>query len=634
LFLSGTSMSETIKHECGIALIRLRKPYQYYIDKYGTPLYGLNKLYVLMEKQKNRGQDGAGVVALRLDMPAGQKYFNRERSIEEDALREIFQHIQGKFAAVENPENLRDANWLKNNVAYTGELLLGHLRYGTHGENSREKCHPFLRQNNWMTRNLIMAGNFNMTNTKQMFDQLVEIGQHPKEQSDTVTVLEKVGHFLDEEIQRLFRKYKKKDYSRKAITEKIIEKLEPQKFLKKAALDFDGGYVMVGLIGHGDAFVLRDPNGIRPAFYYEDEEIVVAASERPAIQTAMGISIEQIKELNPGNALIIKKDGLVEERKIQEPGEKLSCSFERIYFSRGNDIDIYKERKQLGYLMAKMTLEAIDYNVKDAVFSFIPNTAETAFYGLIKGLEDAVNEKKIEQLQNSNDVDEIKNILADKIRIEKIAIKDAKLRTFITQDESRNELVSHVYDVTYGVVKKGVDTLVVIDDSIVRGTTLKESIIANLDRLSPKKIIVLSTAPQIRYPDCYGIDMSKMGNFIAFKALLALLKESNQEALLTEVYELCKTENKKPAPENEVKKLYSTFTAVEISKKIAALVTHKNITAEVEVIYQTIEQLHQACPNHKGDWYFTGNYPTKGGNRVANQAFINYMEGRGNERAY
>jgi len=587
-----------------------------------------------MEKQKNRGQDGAGVVALRLDMPAGEKYFNRIRSVEEDALSEIFKQIQEKFAAVEETENLRNADWLKRNVSYTGELLLGHLRYGTHGENSIEKCHPFLRQNNWMTRNLIMAGNFNMTNTKQLFDQLVEIGQHPKEQSDTVTVLEKVGHFLDEEIQRMFRKYKKRDYSRKEITDRIIQKLEPQKFLKKAAADFDGGYVMVGLIGHGDAFVLRDPNGIRPAYYYEDEEIVMAASERPALQTALGVSVEQIQELNPGNALIIKKHGLVEERKIQEPAEKLSCSFERIYFSRGNDIDIYKERKELGYLMAKMVLDAIDYKVNDAVFSFIPNTAEVAFYGLMQGLENAVNEKKINQLQRITDATEIKNILEDKIRVEKIAIKDAKLRTFITQDESRNELVSHVYDVTYGVVKKGVDTLVVIDDSIVRGTTLKESIIENLDRLSPKKIIVLSTAPQIRYPDCYGIDMSKMGNFIAFKALLALLKDNNKETILQDVYKLCVAENKKPKPENKVKLLYDTFTAEEISIKIAALVTNPNIKAEVEVIYQTIEQLHQACPNHKGDWYFTGNYPTAGGNRVANRAFINFIEGRGNERAY
>jgi len=626
-------MSEQIKHECGIAFIRLLKPLQFYIDKYGTPLYGLNKLHVLMEKQKNRGQDGAGLVALKLDMPAGQKYFNRLRSNNRNAINKIFKNIHKKFSGIKK-KHLHNAGWLKNNVSYTGEVLLGHLRYGTHGKNAIEQCHPFLRQNNWMTRNLVMAGNFNMTNTNELFDQLVDIGQHPKEESDTVTILEKVGHFLDEEIQVLFKKYKADGCSRKEITENIIQHLEPQNFLRRAAQDFDGGYVMAGIIGHGDAFVLRDPNGIRPAFYYKDDELVMVASERPAIQTAAGAAIEQIEELTPGAALIVKKNGLIEEREILPAAKRKACSFERIYFSRGNDVDIYKERKQLGYLMAPSVLEAINYQVDKAVFSFIPNTAEVAFYGLVKGLEEHLNTTKITALKKAQDEESIKAILNHKIRIDKIAIKDAKLRTFITQDKGRNEIVSHVYDVTYGVVKKDIDTLIIIDDSIVRGTTLRESIIANLDRLSPKKIIVLSTAPQIRYPDCYGIDMSKMGDFIAFKAALHILKEQENTALLNDIYTKCLKENEKPEPNNKVKLLYESISPEAISKSVAKLVTASHIKSEVQVIYQSIENLHQACPNHLGDWYFTGNYPTIGGNRVANQAFINYMEGRGNVRAY
>jgi len=626
-------MSEQIKHECGIAFIRLLKPLQFYIDKYGTPLYGLNKLYVLMEKQKNRGQDGAGIVALKLDMPAGQKYFNRLRSNNRNAINKIFKSVHKKFAGVKK-KHLNNASWLKNNVSYTGEVLLGHLRYGTHGKNAIEQCHPFLRQNNWMTRNLVMAGNFNMTNTVDLFDQLIAIGQHPKEESDTVTILEKMGHFLDEEVQILFRKYKDAGCNRKEITENIIKDLEPQNFLKRAARDFDGGYVMAGIVGHGDAFVLRDPNGIRPAYYYKDEELVVVASERPAIQTATRANIEQIEELTPGAALIVKKSGLIEEREILPAAKRTACSFERIYFSRGNDVDIYQERKKLGYLMAPSVLKAIDYKVEDAVFSFIPNTAEVAFYGLLKGLEEHLNETKIKTLQNASDEESIKAILNHKIRVDKIAIKDAKLRTFISQDEGRNAMVSHVYDVTYGVVKKGIDALVVIDDSIVRGTTLRESIISNLDRLAPKKIIVLSTAPQIRYPDCYGIDMSKMGNFIAFKAALHVLKEQQQMEVLDEVYQLCLAENQKEQPANKVKLLYDSLPIETISNAVAALVTASHIKAEVQVIYQSIDDLHLACPNNLGDWYFTGNYPTIGGNRVANQAFINYIEGRGNVRAY
>jgi len=626
-------MSDQIKHECGIAFIRLLKPLQFYIDKYGTPLYGLNKLYILMEKQKNRGQDGAGIVALKLNMPAGKKYFNRIRSDKHTSITKIFKDIHQKFDGVKE-KHFKNADWLKQNVSYTGEVLLGHLRYATHGKNAVELCHPFLRQNNWMTRNLIMAGNFNMTNTGALFNQLVDIGQHPKKKSDTVTVLEKVGHFLDEEVQALFEKYKAEGYSQSEITQKIIEHLEPQNFLQRAARDFDGGYVMCGIVGHGDAFILRDPNGIRPAYYYKNDEILIAASERPAIQTAANAHLKEVKELSRGCALIIKKDGLVEERSILPKAANKACSFERIYFSRGNDYDIYRERKNLGYLMAPAVLKAIDYNVEDTVFSFIPNTAETAFYGLIKGLEERLNDRKVDELAATTDKEQIKTILNKKIRIDKIAIKDAKLRTFITQDKTRNQMVAHVYDVTYGIVKNDVDTLVVIDDSIVRGTTLKESIISNLDRLRPKKIIILSTAPQIRYPDCYGIDMSKMGNFIAFKAILHIIKKQDNENLLQQIYKDCVEENKKSAPKNKVKQLYKVATTKDISTAIATLVTAPQINAEVEVIYQSIKNLHQACPKHLGDWYFTGDYPTSGGNKVVNQAFINFMEGKGNKRAY
>jgi len=626
-------MSDQIKHECGIAFIRLLKPLQFYIDKYGTPLYGLNKLYVLMEKQKNRGQDGAGVVALKLNMPPGQKYFNRVRSDNQSAITKIFKDIHLKFNGVKK-KKFNDGTWLKQNISYTGEVLLGHLRYGTHGKNAVEFCHPFLRKNNWITRNLIMAGNFNMTNTNELFDQLVDLGQHPKEESDTVTVLEKVGHFLDEEVQVLFNKFKDQGCDSREITAKIIDNLEPHNFLKRAARDFDGGYVMCGIVGHGDAFILRDPNGIRPAYYYKDDEIVMAASERPAIQTAANVHLNEVKELTRGAALIIKKNGLVEERAILPKAVNKACSFERIYFSRGNDYDIYRERKQLGYLMAPSVLKAVNYNVEETVFSFIPNTAETAFYGLVNGLEDSIDERKVNELVNATNETQVKKILSNKIRVDKIAIKDAKLRTFIAQDETRNKMVAHVYDVTYGIVKNDVDTLVVIDDSIVRGTTLKESIISNLDRLRPKKIIVLSTAPQIRYPDCYGIDMSKMGDFIAFKAVLYLLEKQGKSNVLTSIYEDCIEENKKAKPANKVKQLYETASTNEISAAIAQLVTAPQIKAEVQVIYQSIEQLHQACPKHLGDWYFTGNYPTPGGNKVANQAFINFMEGKGNKRAY
>lgn len=633
-------MSDQIKHECGIALIRLKKPLQYYIDKYGTPLYGINKLYLLMEKQHNRGQDGAGVANIKININPGHRYISRYRSVSPKAIQEIFSKINDKFIEVQknNPTKLKDGEWLKNNVAFTGELLLGHLRYGTYGKNSIENCHPFLRQNNWKNRNLVVAGNFNLTNVDELFRQLVELGQHPKEKADTVTVMEKIGHFLDVENERLFRHFKDKGYNNQEITELISENIDIARILKEASKKWDGGYAMAGLMGHGGAFVLRDPNGIRPAFYYHDDEIVVVTSERPVIQTAFNVPIENVQELKPGHAIIIEKNGEIKETLINQPQEKLSCSFERIYFSRGSDKDIYIERKTLGQALCPAILKAIDFDIKNTVFSYIPNTAELAFLGLIEGIQEYLNKyKRIEILKLGDKVSDPKltEILSLQPRIEKIAIKDAKLRTFITQDKERDDMVAHVYDTTYGIIKKGVDTLVIIDDSIVRGTTLKQSILKILDRLGPKKIIIVSSAPQIRYPDCYGIDMAKLGDFVAFQAAIALLKETFKENLIEEVYEKAKAQMELPLEQiqNVVKEIYKPFTAEEISRKIAELLRPNDIQAEVEIIYQSIEGLHLACPNHKGDWYFSGNYPTPGGNRVVNQAYINYIEGK-NVRAY
>jgi amidophosphoribosyltransferase len=633
-------MSDPIKHECGIALIRLRKPLDYYIKKYGTPMYGLNKLYLLMEKQHNRGQDGAGVAIIKLDVEPGNRYISRSRSTSAGAIQEIFEKIQSKFenAHKSNPNKYNDAAWLKKNVAYSGELLLGHLRYGTFGGNSVENCHPFLRQNNWMSKNLVVAGNFNLTNVDELFQQLVELGQHPKEKSDTVTVLERIGHFLDKENERLFRLFKDQGHSNYDISGLIAEHLDVGKILRDSAKKWDGGYTMCGLIGHGDAFVLRDPNGIRPAFYYIDEEIVVVASERPAIQTAFNIPLESINELTPGAALVVKKSGAVSEEQVIEAAERKACSFERIYFSRGSDHDIYKERKQLGKNVTPSILNAVDHDVKNSVFSFIPNTAEVSFYGMVSGVESYLKEvkkRKILEAEGHLDDEQLETILAIKPRIEKVAIKDAKLRTFITEDSQRDDLVTHVYDITYGTVRRGIDNLVVIDDSIVRGTTLKKSILKMLDRLGPKKIVVVSSAPQIRYPDCYGIDMAKLGDFIAFKAVVALLKDHFMENLLDEVYEMAKIQVAKPKEEmvNVVKEIYKPFTPDQISAKIAELLKPADCHAEVQIIYQTIEGLHNACPNNKGDWYFTGDYPTPGGTKVSNQAYINYMEGK-NVRAY
>lgn len=593
-----------------------------------------------MEKQHNRGQDGAGVANIKFDVEPGKRYISRHRSLGPQAIQNIFEHIHSRFGAnkEKNSEKRKDAQWLKENFGFTGELFLGHLRYGTFGKNSIESCHPFLRQNNWMTRNLVLAGNFNLTNVDELFDLLVSIGQHPKEKSDTVTVMEKIGHFLDEENEQLYQKYKSQGHSKKEISSLIAKNLDVAAILKNAVMDFDGGYSLVGLIGHGDSFVMRDPNGIRPAYYYCDDEIAVVTSERPAIQTAFNVSFEDVREIKPGHALIIKKDGHIGEYQVTEPREKRSCSFERIYFSRGSDFEIYRERKELGRLVCTNILKAIDYDVKNTVFSFIPNTAEVAFYGMIKGLEDYVDyikKKKLLELGSLHDVEKVDEILSIRPRVQKVAIKDAKLRTFITEDNSRDDLVAHVYDITYGTVRAGKDNLVVIDDSIVRGTTLKQSILRILDRLEPKKIVVVSSAPQIRYPDCYGIDMAKLGDFIAFKAAITLLKESGKEHIIDEVYFKAKAQENfsKDKIVNVVKEIYEPFSAEEISGKISELLKPRGVKADVQIIFQTLEGLHRACPNHKGDWYFSGNYPTPGGNKVVNCAFINYMEGK-NVRAY
>ena len=633
-------MSDPIQHECGIALLRLKKPLEYYLDKYGSVLWGLNKMHLLMEKQHNRGQDGAGIANIKLDMQPGERYISRTRSVQKNPTQDIFDQINAKFKAVydENPAALKDVDYLKRNVGFTGEVFLGHLRYGTYGRNSIESCHPFLRQSNWMTRNLVVAGNFNLTNVDELFGTLVELGQHPKEKSDTVTVMEKIGHFLDVENEELYAHYKSLGYAKADIYSRIQDEIKIDKILKKASDRWDGGYAMAGLLGHGAAFVLRDPSGIRPAFWYEDDEICVVASERPVIQTAFNLKVEDIQELKPGHALIIEKKGQVKEIEINAPRELKQCSFERIYFSRGSDADIYKERKALGRLIVKNVLDSIGHDYDNSVFSFIPNTAEVSFYGLIKGLEEALNAAKIKQLQALGagaSTDAIAEVVNRRARIEKIAIKDAKLRTFITQDDSRDDLVAHVYDITYGSVRRGTDNLIVIDDSIVRGTTLRQSILRILDRLGPKKIVVVSSAPQIRYPDCYGIDMAKMGDFIAFEAAIALLQETGKAQLIDEVYKAALEQVQLPKEQvkNVVQRIYEPFTDIEISAKIAQMLTPVGMQAEVEIIYQSVENLHLACPKHTGDWYFTGNYPTPGGNKVVNRAFINWMEKR-NERAY
>ncbi len=623
-------MSEVIKHECGIAFIRLRKPLQYYLDKYGSPAYASNKLYLLMEKQHNRGQDGAGVVNIKIDIKPGVRYISRYRSIDAQPIASIFKKINRRFkkAKKSNPKQYSDAQWLKRNVAFTGTVWLGHLRYGTHGENSIESTHPLLRQNNWRSRNLAIAGNFNMTNVDELFDKLLKMGQHPKAKADTVTVLEKIGHFLDLENQELFNKYKS-HYNNEEITAIIEEELDLGNVLRRACKDFDGGYAMAGVTGHGAAFVARDPSGIRPAYYYADEEVVIVASEKPPIKTAFDVNYEEIKEITPGHALIINKQGDISEEKFIEPAVKKSCSFERIYFSRGTDPDIYRERKELGRLLLPQILKSINFDLKNAVFSYIPNTAETAFLGMIESLENYLSQRRKDILIDGKPtLENLEEILDFRPRVEKIITKDAKLRTFITDDDHRDELVGHVYDTTYEVIRKEKDSIVILDDSIVRGTTLEKSIIFLLDKIHPKKIVIVSSAPQIRFPDCYGIDMSRMKDFIAFRAAIELIRERGMESLLDDIYNQCIANIGQVEVPNYVKQVYEPFTDEEISAKIAEIVTPKHVKAKVQIVYQTVENLHKACPKHLGDWYFTGDYPTPGGNRVVNRAFINYMEGK------
>lgn len=628
-------MSDTIKHECGIALIRLLKPLDFYKEKYGTAFYGINKMYLMLEKQHNRGQDGAGLASIKLDMQPGERYISRIRSNEAQPVQDIFtrinQRINEGFKA--NPSLKDNVTLQKRELPYIGEVIMGHVRYGTFGKNSIENVHPFLRENNWMYRNLIMAGNFNMTNVNELFQNLVRLGQHPKDKTDTVIVMEGIGHFLDDEVEELYRKLKEEGYTKQEASPFIAERLNIERILKRAAKYWDGGYAMEGMIGNGDAFVLRDPAGIRPAFYYQDEEVVVVASERPAIQTVFNVKYENIRELPPGNAIIIKKSGETAIKEILTPKVRKACSFERIYFSRGSDRDIYRERKMLGKLLFPRVAQAINHNLKDTVFAYIPNTAETSYLGLIEEAEQYLNEQKAKQLAVA-EKSEIPAILSQKVRTEKVAIKDVKLRTFITEDSSRDDLVAHVYDITYGSVQKG-DNLVIIDDSIVRGTTLKKSILSILGRLEPKKIIIVSSAPQIRYPDCYGIDMARLEDLVAFQAALALHKERGTYHIIKEVYEKCLTQVALSDDKvvNYVKEVYDPFTDEEISDKIRDLLLPKDFTSEVEVIFQMVDNLHKACPENLGDWYFTGDYPTDGGNRVVNRAFINFYEGN-KERAY
>ncbi|WP_339623689.1 amidophosphoribosyltransferase [uncultured Winogradskyella sp.] len=632
-------MSDALKHECGIALIRLLKPLEYYKEKYGSAFYGVNKMYLMMEKQHNRGQDGAGFASIKLDTKPGERYISRVRSIAQQPIQDIFAQINERINAdfLKNPEYQDDVAAQKQHIPYIGELLLGHVRYGTFGKNSVESVHPFLRQNNWQHRNLIVAGNFNMTNVNELFDNLIDIGQHPKEKADTITVMEKIGHFLDDAVAKIYKDLKKEGYNKNECSPLIAERLNVTKILKRAAKNWDGGYAMAGLLGHGDSFVLRDPAGIRPAYYYKDDEIVVVASERPVIQTVFNVPFDAVKELNPGHAIITKKSGETKIKKILQPLERKACSFERIYFSRGSDAEIYAERKELGRLLMPKVLDAIDNDTENSVFSFIPNTAETSFFGMIDTVEEHLNQKKTKSILDGDgklSAEQVTKILSERPRIEKIAIKDVKLRTFITEDSSRNDLVAHVYDVTYGVIKP-TDNLVIIDDSIVRGTTLKMSIIKMMDRLKPKKIVVVSSAPQIRYPDCYGIDMANLEGLVAFRAALALLKDTNQYHIVEEVYNKClaQVNLKDKKVVNHVKDIYNNFTAEQISNKIAELLSDDDVNAEVKIIFQPVENLHKACPKNLGDWYFTGNYPTAGGNRVVNKAYINFYEGN-KERAY
>ena len=631
-------MSDALKHECGVAMLRLLKPLEFYKQKYGTSFYGLKKMYLLMEKQRNRGQDGAGMANIKLDTPAGKRYISRKRSTTDNPIQDLFAQINQRFIDLEesDPDKLNDIDWLKNNMPFTGELFLGHLRYGTYGGNSIEQCHPFLRQNNWKTRNLALAGNFNMTNVDELFGQLTDLGQHPKEKSDTITIIEKIGHFLDEENINIYQKHKQ-NFTKQEISKKIEEEIDIQNILSNSSKHWDGGYVMCGLLGHGDSFALRDPNGIRPAYFYSDEEVVVVASERPVIQTAFNVAQDKVQEIKRGHALIVKKNGKISQKEVLKQQERKACSFERIYFSRGNDKDIYNERLNLGRQIFNKVLDAINKDLRNTVFSYIPNTAEVSYFGMVQEASNYLNlvkSEKLKSLGNNSSVDEINKIMDISPRAEKIAIKDAKLRTFITSDVNRDDLVAHVYDITYGKVLS-TDNLVMIDDSIVRGTTLKHSILRILDRLGPKKIVVVSSAPQIRYPDCYGIDMAILGDFVAFQAAIELLKENKMQSVIDNVYNKCKEQMAfaKEDMKNHVKEIYRPFSPEQISSKISKILTPEIVNAEVEIIYQSIEDLHISCPNHTGDWYFTGDYPTPGGNKVVTKAFINYVEGD-KSRAY
>jgi len=633
-------MSDNIKHECGIAMLRLRKPMKYYIDKYGTWDYGLQKMYLMMEKQHNRGQDGAGIAGIKLNVDPGNRYIFRQRSNKSNPIKEIFGLIYEDIEKIgrANKKELWDSDFIKENIPFACDIYLGHLRYGTYGNYKIDYVHPVSRENNWKSKNLVMAGNFNLTNVREVFSSLIDLGQNPVDFSDTVTILENVGHRLDEENEKLFRQFKDKGYSKKEISPMIEKNLDLVTILTKASRSWDGGYAMAGMVGHGDAFVMRDPSGIRPAFYYIDDEVVVVASERPVIQTVFNVRTDNVQELPPAHAIIVKASGDTSIEKIREEAEIRKCSFERIYFSRGTDKAIYRERKKLGELLTQTVLKAVNYDLENTVFSYIPNTAESAFYGLIKGVEGFLNQSKIDtilQKQKSLSKEELSAIINQRPRVEKIAVKDAKLRTFISEDKGRDDLVGHVYDVTYGVIRRGIDNLVVIDDSIVRGTTLKKSIIRILDKLDPKKIVIVSSSPQLRYPDCYGIDMAKLGDLIAFKAAVELLKETGREPLIASIYEKAKVENQKPVEEikNLVREIYKPFSPEEISAKISVMLTSDDVKAGVEIVFQSIEGLHEACPGHTGDWYFTGNYPTSGGNKVANQSFINFIEGK-NIRAY
>jgi amidophosphoribosyltransferase len=633
-------MTDALQHECGIAMVRLLKPLEYYHLKYGTWMYGLQKLYLLMEKQRNRGQDGAGLACIKFDPKPGNEYIHRHRSVDENSIDHIFRKVYKDFEDGEKefPGILDNPHSAKLDLPFAGEIYMGHLRYGTFGSNNINNVHPVLRVNNWITRNLVLAGNFNLTNVDELFEVLINLGQHPKDFSDTVTVLENVGHFQDREVQRLFDRFKSEKKQNEEITQLIAENMNVKNILKESSKRWDGGYVIGGIMGHGDAFICRDPWGIRPAYYYYNDEVAVVASERPVIQTAFNLKIDDVKEVKPGYAFVVKKNGTVSEEMVREPQERKSCSFERIYFSRGSDKDIYRERKMLGRLLIPDILKSVNYDLANTVFSYIPNTAESAFYGMIEEFEDFLNEKKKKSILEAGanlSPDLLNTIMNENFRIEKVAIKDAKLRTFISQDKGRNNMVGHVYDITYGTVKKGTDNLVVIDDSIVRGTTLKQSIIKILDRLEPRKIIIVSSSPQIRYPDCYGIDMAKLSDFIAFQAAIALLKETGRSAIINEVYRRCKAQQGKVKDqvENFVKDIYAPFTPEQISKKIAAMLRTSDTKAELDIIYQTVDNLHKACPNDKGDWYFTGDYPTPGGFKVVNNSFVNYVEGR-DRRAY